>query len=231
VSEHDGKRPLVIFGIGKVGEVLYRHITASKLFAVAAFTCDAPYVPADGRYQHHPVVDFAGVTASYPPDHYDMIVAVGYEDLNGLRLRKYEEAKAKGYRLASFVSPRAAHGDWLRIGDNCIILDNANIEPGTTIGNNVVLWSGVLVGHHATIEDHCWVAGNAVFGGSARLGSRSFVGLAAIVGNDVEIGAGSFIGAGALVTKCADPKSVFVERATDLFRLDSDRFLRISKLR
>jgi len=34
-----------------------------------------------------------------------------------------------------------------------------------------------------------------------------------------------------LVTKCAGPKSVFVATGTELFRLDSDKFLRITKMR
>ncbi len=54
---------------------------------------------------------------------------------------------------------------------------------------------------------------------------------AAIVGNEVTIGAESFLGAGVLVTKCCEAKSVFVTRDTEKFRLDSDRFLKISKMR
>jgi acetyltransferase-like isoleucine patch superfamily enzyme len=63
------------------------------------------------------------------------------------------------------------------------------------------------------------------------LGKRSFVGLGAIIGHEVEIGEDSFLGAGVLLTKCCDPKSVFIGKNTDLFRLDSERFLKISKLR
>ena len=159
-----------------------------------------------------------------------MIVAVGYHDLNAVRKEKYEAAKAKGYALISFVSPRAGVGRLAGVGRQLIVLDNAVIEPGARLGNNVVVWSSVLVGHHTTIEDHAWIAGQAV-SEAAHLGARSFVGLGAIVGHEVEIGEQSFLGAGVLVTKCADAKSVFVGKNTDLFRLDSERFLKISKLR
>jgi sugar O-acyltransferase (sialic acid O-acetyltransferase NeuD family) len=222
---------IVMFGTGKVADVVYRHITHSAQHEIVAFTVDAPHVPDSGMFHGKPVVPFEIVAERFPPERYGMIVAIGYHDLNAVRKEKYDLAKTKGYRLISYVSPRAGVGDWLEMGDNCIVLDNAVIEPGARLGSNVVVWSNVLVGHHTTIEDHAWVAGQAVFGGSARLGKRSFVGLGAIIGHEVEIGEDSFLGAGVLLTKCCDPKSVFIGKNTDLFRLDSERFLKISKLR
>jgi len=220
-----------MFGAGKVADVVYRHIAHAGEHEVVAFTTDAAYVPQSGVFHGKPVVAFETVTERFPPERYEMIVVVGYHDLNAVRRAKYHAAKEKGYRLASYVSPRAGTGDWLEMGDNCIVLDGAVIEPGARLGNNVVVWSGVLIGHHTTIGDHAWIAGQATFGGSARLGERSFVGLGAIVGHEVELGAECMIGAGALVTKCAGAKSVFVAANTELFRLDSERFLKISKLR
>lgn len=222
---------IVIFGAGKVAEVLYRHLMHRGTDDVAAFTCDAGFLPAERTFQGLPVVEFDDVTKHYPVSEYQMLVAIGYQDLNSARARKCADAKAKGYRLASFISPGAHAGDWLVAGENCLILDNATIEPGTRIGNNVVVWSNALVGHHTVIEDHCWLAGHAVLGGSVHLGARSFVGLGAVVANEVRIGADSFLGASTLVTKCVDEKTVFVARATEPFRLDSERFLKISKIR
>lgn len=222
---------IVMFGAGKVADVVYRHITHAGTHDVVAFTTDAHHVPSGGTFHGKPVVAFEDVEKRYPPAQYGMLVAIGYHDLNAVRRAKYEAAKTKGYRLSSYVSPRAGAGDWLRAGENCIILDNATIEPGVVLGNNVVVWSNVLVGHHTTIDDHCWIAGQAVFGGSAHLGEGSFVGLGAIVGHEVELGPQTMLGAGALVTKCAEPKSVFVAKNTELFRLDSEKFLKISKLR
>ena len=222
---------LVIFGAGKVADVVYHHLRNSDEYHVVAFTCDAAFVPESGRFRDRPVVAFDELPDRFPPERCQMLVALGYHELNELRRAKYDEVKAKGYRLISYVSPRASTGDWLHAGDNCIILDDAVIEPGVKIGSNVVVWSGVLVGHHSVIEDHAWIAGQAIFGGSTRLGASSFVGLGAIVGHEVEIGEQSFLGAGVLVTKCCDPKSVFIGANTELFRLDSERFLRITKLR
>lgn len=222
---------IVMFGTGKVADVVYRHISHAGMHEVVAFTADTDHVPQGKAFHGKEVVAFEHIAERYPPDQYGMIIAIGYHELNAVRKAKYEAAKARGYNLVSYVSPRAGVGDWAEMGDNCIVLDNATIEPGVRLGNNVVVWSNVLIGHHTTIEDHAWIAGQAVFGGSATLGECSFVGLGAIVGHEVELGSHSLLSAGALVTKCSDPKSVFIEKNTDLFRLDSERFLKISKLR
>jgi sugar O-acyltransferase (sialic acid O-acetyltransferase NeuD family) len=224
-------RPLVVFGAGKVGEAVFRHLRLQADDDVVAFATEPSFVPQSGTFAGLPVIAFDEVAQRYPPGTYDMIVAVGYQELNGLRRRIYEQAKAKGYHLRSFVSRRAACGDWLEIGDNCVILDNVNLEPGVKVGNNVVLWSGALIGHHSIIGDHCWLAGHAVLGGGVRLGAETFVGLGALIGNEIEIGEKSFLGAGVVVTKSAEPKSVFVQGDTARFRLDSEHFMRISKLR
>lgn len=130
-----------------------------------------------------------------------MFVAVGYHELNALRARKHAEAKAKGYTLISHVCLRAHVGDWLEMGDNCLALDHVGVEPGARLGANAALWSGVVVGHHAVIGDHCWLAANATIGGG-----------------------------GALVVKNAASGGVYIRRETERFRLDSARFLKISKM-
>ncbi|WP_300454562.1 DapH/DapD/GlmU-related protein [Accumulibacter sp.] len=159
-----------------------------------------------------------------------MFVALGYHELNALRARKCGEAKAKGYTLVSYVSPRADHGPWLEIGENCLILDGVGIQPGVRIGDDVSLWNNTLIGHHSTIGDHCWIAAGATLGGGVVLGERSFVGLNATIGGELSIGADCFLGAATRVLKDAPPRSVFIAPATERFRLESDAFLRMTRM-
>lgn len=227
-------KPLVIFGIGKISEVAFHHFTRDSGYEVVGFTCDEqwlpPGLPAEVRHMGLPVNGFAQIERTFPPDRADMFIAVGYQDLNAVRTAKCAEARARGYRLASYVSSCADQGPWLEIGDNCLILDSVGIQPGVRIGNNVSIWNSSLIGHHSTVHDNCWIAAGATLGGMVSLGASCFVGLGATIGGEVGIGERSFIGAGTLVTKPADAGSVFVERDTEKFRLDSDGFLRITKL-
>jgi sugar O-acyltransferase (sialic acid O-acetyltransferase NeuD family) len=227
-------KKIVLFGLGMMGDIVYQHISRDAAYDVVAFTIDSKWLEAGGtslaKPANLPVIAFEEIEKHYPPDRYAMFVAMGYHDLNRVRAEKCAEAKAKGYELVSYVSSRAHCGPWLDIGENCLVLDGAGIQPGTAIGNNVWLWNNCLVGHHASVGDHCWIAAGTTIGGKASIEERCFFGLGATVGGDIRIGADSFVGAGTLVTKEAAANSVFVQRDTDLYRLDSRSFLRITKL-
>ena len=43
----------------------------------------------------------------FPPGQHDLMISVGHHRINGLRRARFEEARARGYRMASFVSRRA----------------------------------------------------------------------------------------------------------------------------
>lgn len=226
-------KPLVIFGLGKIADVVYHHVMRDGGYKVVAFTCDGEWLrdrPLGALHHGKPVVPFEDVQEHYPPGSVSMFVAVGYQELNALRARKYDEAKQKGYHLASYVSERADHGPWLEIGDNCLVLDGVGIQPGARIGNDVWLWNNALIGHHASVDDHCWVAAGATMGGSSSLGARCFVGLNATIGGEVDVGPDCFLGAASLVLKCASAASVFIAPGTEKFRLDSATFLRLTRM-
>jgi sugar O-acyltransferase (sialic acid O-acetyltransferase NeuD family) len=228
-------KPLVIFGLGKIADVAYHHFVRDGDYQVVAFTCDAKWLPppecASGSTHFGlPALPFEEIEHHYPPESVSLFVALGYHQLNAVRASKCQEAKAKGYSLISYVSPRADCGPWLDIGENCLILDGVGIQPGVRIGDNVSLWNNVLIGHHSHIQDHCWIAAGAIVGGLVTLGERSFVGLNATIGGDLTIGDDCFLGAASLVVKSAPPKSVFIARGTDKFRLQSDEFLRMTTM-
>lgn len=227
-------KKIVIFGLGMMSEVVYRHILRDAAYDVVAFTLDRKWLETGesdlAKSANLPVVAFEDIEQLYPPERYALFIAMGYHDLNRVRAEKCVEAKSKGYELVSYVSTRANCGPWLDMGENCLILDGVGVQPGARIGDNVWLWNNSLVGHHASIGNHCWVAAGTTIGGKARIADYCFFGLNATVGGDISIGADSFVGAGTLITKGAAANSVFVQRDTDLYRLDSKSFLRITKL-
>ena len=96
--------------------------------------------------------------------------------------------------------------------------------------SNVALWSGTVVGHHSRIDDDCWLAANVTVGGGSRIGASSFLGLSATVGHAVNVGQRCLLGARTLVTKDLADERVVADADSPTLRLDSGRFLQISKL-
>ena len=111
--------------------------------------------------------DFATIEAHHPPAEFDLFVAVGYSRVNGLRELKCLAARAKGYELASYVSPRASVVGNAEIGWNAFVLEDNTIQPFETIGNGVTLWSGNHIGHHARVGDFAFICSHVLVSGSA----------------------------------------------------------------
>lgn len=222
------KKELVIFGTGKIAEVVHYYATEECGYKVAAFAVDAAYMPGSS-FAGLPVVPFEELSASYPPEKYDLFVAVGYHDMNRLREQKYNEALAKGYSLVSIVSPQANVPKNVAVGKNCFIMPPALVHPCVTIGNDVFIWSGSVVGHHSTLDDHAWLTSGCNVAGNCRIGANSFLAINATVSHSVNVGKTCFLGANVLVTKHLDDNKVVIAESHKPIKLDSNQFLQLSR--
>ena len=216
------KRPLVIFGSGKIAQLAYFYFSAGTEFEVVAFTVDAAYV-AESTFCGLPVIALDEVVTRYKPADCDAFVAVSYTKLNALRKEKYLAMKGLGYPIASYISPYATILNQRRIGENCFILEDNTIQPFVTIGNNVTLWSGNHVGHHSVIKDHTFIASHVVISGGVEIGEQCFIGVNATLRDHIKVGDRCVIGAGALLLADADPEGVYMGTATERSRIPSSR--------
>lgn len=221
-------KPIVLFGTGKIAEVILYFFTHHSDRQVVACSVDKDYLPGS-EWQGIPVVPFDEITRSYPPETHDMFVALGYQDLNALRTKKCAEARQLGYTLVSYIHPDSGlPGDCVH-GDNCFIMNQVLIHPKVQLGNNVFVWSGAMIGHHSSVGDNCWLTSCANISGVVTMGKNCFLAVNATVAHGITIGDDCFIGANALVTKTTQPEEVYVVENTKPFRLNSPQFLRMSR--
>ena len=220
------KKPLIIFGSGDIAELAHFYFTNDSDYDVVAFTVDGDYV-SSSSFCGLPLVPFADAIALYPPEKYELFVALSYSKLNAVRKEKYLAAKAMGYRLASFVSSRATLLNQGRIGENCFIFEDNTIQPFVTIGNNVTLWSGNHIGHHSVIKDHCFIASHVVVSGGVEIGEQCFVGVNATLRDHIKIGEKCVIGAGTLLLADAEPEGLYIGAATERASIPSTKLRRI----
>lgn len=206
-------RPLVIFGTGDIAELAAYLFALDTDYEIVGFTVDAAYA-TEANYQGKPLIPFDQLATRFPPDTHTLFIAIGYTKLNAVRAEKYQAAKAMGYRLASYISPRATVFDNVAIGENCFIFEHNVLQPFVTVGNNTVLWSGNHVGHHTRIGDHSFIASHAVISGRVVIGDRVFIGVNATVRDHITIGDGCVVGAGTILLKDAAPGEVFIATST-----------------
>lgn len=132
---------IVIFGSAEIAELAHYYFSNDTPYRVVAFCVDDEYVDRS-NVLNLPLVPFSELFKSFPPEQFDMHVALSYNKLNLLRQQKYEQAKSAGYSLKSYVCSKSATWPDLCVGDNCFILENQTIQPTVRIGNNVMIWSG-----------------------------------------------------------------------------------------
>lgn len=219
---------LIIFGNGKIADVVYYYAKNECNFNVIAFTADRDFI-SDNKLHDLPVIPFDEIKSHYKPEDYSMFIAIGYQDLNRLREAKYLLAKKMGYEIVSVVSPESKLPETVKYGENCFIMPPSLIHPEVEIGNNTFVWSGAMIGHHTTIGNNCWLTSCTNISGVVNVGNNCFFAVNSTVGHGVNIGNDCFLGANTLVTKNLADKKVVIEESSKVFRLESDQFLRFSK--
>lgn len=207
------KKKLVIFGSSDMAELSHYYFSCDSEYEVAAFTVDREFLSNEG-VGGLPVVAFDEVESHYPPEQYDMFIALSYSKLNQVRKDRYYAAKDKGYKLASYTSSHATVLNQGSIGDNCFVLEDNTIQPFVEIGDNVTLWSGNHIGHHSKVSDHVFIASHVVVSGGVEIGEQCFIGVNATLRDHIEVGSKSVIGAGVLMLKSCDPESLLIGSAT-----------------
>ena len=219
-------KKLVIFGSADIAELAYFYFRTDSAYEVVAFTVDAAFL-TESVFCGLPVVSFEEVAALYPPESYDMFVALSYSKLNAIRKEIYLAAKALGYTLTSYISSHATVLNEGRIGENCFILEDNTIQPFVIIGNNVTLWSGNHIGHHSTIHDHTFIASHVVVSGGVHIGEQCFFGVNVTLRDHITIGDMCVVGAGTMLLADAEREGVYIGTATDRSTLPSTRLRRI----
>lgn len=216
------ERPLVVFGAGELAEVAAYYFEAESGSRIVAFTVDGAHLK-ESAFLGRPVVPLEEVATHYEIGEHDFFVAVGYSKVNGLREQKCEAALALGYRLTSYISPRANIARNATYGWNCFILEDNTIQPFVSIGNGVTLWSGNHLGHHAVIGDFAFVSSHVVISGGVKVGARSFIGVNATLNDHIAIGARCVIGSAALVVRDVADEGVVTAEPGKLSAVPSRR--------
>jgi sugar O-acyltransferase (sialic acid O-acetyltransferase NeuD family) len=191
---------LLIIGAGEFADIAYEYFTVDSPYQVVGFAVEAAHLTEDRKFGL-PVIPLEQAAAQFDPADVEAHVAVTFTGLNRVRARLMDTARAQGYRLASFVSPRAFVWRTAQLGDNVFIFENNVVQHGTRIGAGVVLWSGNHVGHQSSIGDHAFISSHAVISGYCSIGARSFVGVNASFADEVSVADDTMVGMAAVVNK------------------------------
>lgn len=189
------KPRLVIYGIGPLGRLMHYYFSCASDYTVAAFCADRAFLLAE-EFCGLPALAFEDLAQSHPPADFHLFVAIGYKRMRD-RQRLFERAKAAGYTLANFTSPRAAIHPPCELGENNVFMDQVLIEPFATIGDNNIFWSGTIVSHDCVVGSHNYLSAKVILGGRSKLADGCFLGNGACTINDIDVGPEAMLLSGA----------------------------------
>lgn len=200
---------VIIFGNRDLAELAWYYLVNDSEHTVCAFSVSHEYLKGDTSFHGLPLLSFEDIENRLSPDKYQFFVPMTHSGMNHDREKIYQQVKAKGYSLISYISSRATVFDREAIGENCFILEDNTIQPFVKIGNNVVLWSGNHIGHHSVIEDHVFITSHVVISGNCHLKSHCFLGVNASLKENISLGKGCFIAMFTPVMKDTEDYSVY----------------------
>jgi sugar O-acyltransferase (sialic acid O-acetyltransferase NeuD family) len=193
-------KKLVIFGIGETGRMFYNCFQHDSEYEVCAFTVEDDFRTTD-EYRGLPVVRFAEIEDHFSPEEYEMFVAIVSTNMNTLRKRIYSECKAKGYKLATYISSKASVGYEVEIGENCAVMENTSIQQFAKIGDDVIIFSNNVIGHSSEIRNHVFISSCIAMSGYCKIGESCFLGVNCTLNVGVVVGDYCYIGMATVIEK------------------------------
>lgn len=218
---------IVVFGTGQWADLADFYFEHDSPHRVVGFTVDREYL-GQATHRGRPVVPFEELEQHFPPDAFEIFLPISFKRMNHVRAERFDSAKARGYRCASYVSSRATTFPDFTCGENCFILEDNTIQPFVTIGSNVVMWSGNHIGHHTQIGDHVMITSQVVISGCCRIEPFTFFGVNATVRDETVVAHDTLVGMGAVIAKDTEPFQVYRPVGTEAARIRSDRLRSLS---
>lgn len=190
---------VIIFGVNDLAELAHYYLSSDSEHEIVAFTVHENYKRGTD-FKGLPLVSFETIQEVYSINEYKLFAPMVGTNMNRLREKIFFAGKEKGYSFISYISSKATLFE-NKIGENCFILENNTIQPFTTIGDNVILWSGNHIGHHSIIKDHVFFTSHVVMSGHCTIESYCVLGVNSTIRDGITIAEGSFIAMASSITK------------------------------
>ena len=119
-----------------------------------------------------------------------LVVGIGN---NRFRAQVYEKAKALGFAFPNIVAPSAYISPYAKLGCGCVVLQNACVQNGTSVGNGVLLNAGTEIHCDAAVGDYALIYTNSVIRTGATVGNFTRIGSNCTICNNATVPDGADI--------------------------------------
>lgn len=137
----------------------------------------------------------------YKPGQVTLVNGVGSAGSTHLRRAIYQRFRAMGYSFATVIHPSAWIAPGVQVEEGAQVMAGAIVQPGSWLGENVIINTRSCVDHDCRIEPHAHIAPGATLAGGIHVERGAHIGAGATVIQGLRIGSGAIVGAGAVVLR------------------------------
>lgn len=202
---------VIIFGTGKLGQMVYYLLRDQSEYQVVCFTADQQYCK-DDTFLSLPLVPFEVIEEKYPPTNNKMLTVIG--GLSDVKIREemFHQAKEKSYQHINYVHPTVIVEGSIIMGENNIVFPYSILGFSGRMGNNNLIREKVYLGHDFHIFNHCFIGVGCEIGGESKINDLSYIAMGTTISNNIELQEGTFIGIGSLVLAGTEKNSRYYGR-------------------
>jgi len=220
------KKNLIIFGNTGFAEIAYHYFNSTEEYQVTAFTVNKDFNSKNILF-NLPVYDYEDIEKFLNPNLHFFFAAVTYQKMNTFRSSIIDDAKSKGFKLASFISKNSFIGPEVKIGEHCFIFEGNVIQPYVKLENNIILWSGNHIGHHTQIYDNCFISSHVVISGHCQIGKNCFIGVNSTISNNLSLGEYNWIGPSCNISSNTPNDAIYRQSPAEISKITSKKFFKI----
>ena len=179
------KEKLLLVGAGGFGRMVAE---LARLQYDCAFVDDGQ--PVGAEICGIPVVGGLADLPELRKEYGLLVVGIGN---NPFRAQVYEKAKALSYEFPSIVATSAYISPYAKLGRGCVVLQNACIQNGASVGNGVLLNAGTEAHCDAAVGDYALIYTNSVIRTGATVGNFARIGSNCTICNNATVPDGADI--------------------------------------
>nr|WP_315024627.1 hypothetical protein [uncultured Aminipila sp.] len=202
-------KDVVIWSTGGLAEEIYMHIKEDNAFNVIAFCANKEFCTEES-FMSLPLIADDKLEILYPPDKFDIIIALGFKQMNSFREQKFKDLKQRGYYIQNYIHKSAVIHPSLKIGEGNIVLEAVKIGINCEIGNANVILMGSCLSHNIILNNYSYLAVNTVLGGFVRVKNNCFLGLNSTILPYKTIEEKTLVGAGVVISDNTEPCEAYM---------------------
>ncbi|MEG0179369.1 MAG: hypothetical protein RR424_07040 [Oscillospiraceae bacterium] len=215
---------VVIWSTGGLAEMVFLLNKECPAFNIVAFCANREYCTSD-TFMGMPLIANDELENTYPPNEVEILVCIGFKEMNGLREAISLDLKSRGYVFCNYIHPTAIVSSDVQLGEGNIILEGVQIGIHCKIGDGNVIMECSMLSHNIVIDNYCYISLGVAFGGFVHLHNNCFIGLNATLVPYVILANKTLVGAGVVIQKdtfeleaYASAKSyLMTKKSTDIF--------------